>query len=159
MERKATIDDIDSIYDIYMDEYNNPYMTFEIMDKVSFIPVYKDILASNDIYVYEIDGKIASTYRIQNKQFRISHISYFGSFAMHPNFRGKGYGKKIMDSIIKRLQTEGKKRIELFVVSDNKRAIRFYQKFGFVQEGIMKYFLKRENSPEYLDELIMAKYL
>ena len=110
MERKATIDDIDSIYDIYMDEYNNPYMTFEIMDKVSFIPVYKDILASNDIYVYEIDGKIASTYRIQNKQFRISHISYFGSFAMHPNFRGKGYGKKIMDSIIKRLQTEGKKK-------------------------------------------------
>lgn len=78
---------------------------------------------------------------------------------MHPEYRGRGLGKKIMQEIMARLKNEGIKRLELFVVCDNERAINFYKKLGFLIEGRMKYFLKRDNSPDYLDELVMAKYL
>jgi L-phenylalanine/L-methionine N-acetyltransferase len=159
MERKATIKDIDKIYEIYMDRFNNPFMTFEVMGKEDFLPIFEEMLKDDDLYVYEIDNMVASTYRIQYKRHRMSHIVYFGGFAMHPEYRGRGLGKKIMQEIMARLKNEGIKRLELFVVCDNERAINFYKKLGFLIEGRMKYFLKRDNSPDYLDELVMAKYL
>jgi ribosomal protein S18 acetylase RimI-like enzyme len=159
MERKATIKDIDKIYEIYMDRVNNPFMTFEVMAKEDFLPIFEEMLKDDDLYVYEINNMVASTYRIQYKGYRMSHIAYFGGFAMHPEYRGKGLGKKIMQEIMGRLKNEGIKRLELFVVCDNERAINFYKKLGFLIEGRMKYFLKRDNSSDYLDELVMAKYL
>lgn len=159
MERKATIEDFETVYEIYMDEVNNPFMTFEIITQEQFRPIFEQILAVKDLYVYESEGHITATYRIVRKQYRMSHIAYFGSFAMHPNYRGKGLGKRIMLEIIARLQRDGIKRLELLVVSDNKRAIEFYKQLGFQVEGIFKCFLKRANSDEYLDELAMAKLL
>ena len=159
MERKATIEDFEAVYEIYMDEINNPFMTFEIMSREQFRPIFEQIINAKDLYVYEHDGSVASTYRITRKQYRLSHIAYFGSFAMHPNYRGKGLGKRIMLEIIDRLLRDGIKRLELLVVSDNKRAIEFYKQLGFQVEGIFKCFLKRANSDEYLDEFAMAKLL
>ena len=62
------------------------------MSREAFHPVFREMLEANDLYVYESGGKIASTYRITCKLHRISHIAYFGSFAMHPDF--KGHDKK-----------------------------------------------------------------
>jgi RimJ/RimL family protein N-acetyltransferase len=159
LERLATPNDFNSIYEIYMDIENNPFLIFEIMKQELFLPIYEKILYEQNTYVYEIDDQVASTYRIQYKQYKLSHIAYFGRFAMHPAFRGQGFGKEIMKQIISRLKKEGKKRLELFVVSDNTRAISFYKKFGFIEEGRLKYYFKRTDSPDYLDELVMAKYL
>ena len=159
MERKATLADFGVLYEIYMDRVNNPFMTFEIMSPEAFRPVFREMLDADDLYVYESGDRIASTYRIVRKQHRISHIAYFGSFAMHPDFRGKGLGKRIMLEVIDRLRKEGVKRLELLVVCDNERAIGFYKHLGFQTEGILKCFLKRANSDKYLDELVMAKII
>jgi len=159
MERLACIDDFEVVYSIYMDEQNNPFMTFEIMSRDDFLPIFQQMLAASDLYVYEICGEVAAVYRIIRKQFRISHIAYFGSFAMHPAYRGRGNGRRVMLDIVERLKVEGVKRLELVVVCDNERAIRFYRELGFEVEGTLKCFLKRTNSDEYLDDLMMAKII
>jgi RimJ/RimL family protein N-acetyltransferase len=159
MQRKATEADFDIIYDIYMDPVNNPFLLFEPMPRLEFAPIYQTILAAGDCFVYEAEGRIISTYRIQRKSHRLSHIAYLGGFAMHPEFRGRGLGKKIMLEIISWLKNDGVKRFELLVVCDNERAINFYKKLGFEEEGRLRCFLKRANSPEYLDEISMAKLL
>lgn len=159
MERLASIADFEVVYSIYMDEANNPFMTFEIMSREDFRPIFQQMLAASDVYVYEIGKEIVAVYRITRKQYRTSHIAYFGSFAMHPMHRGRGYGKRVMLDIIERLRSGGVKRLELLVVCDNERAIGFYRRLGFEVEGTLKCFLKRANSDEYLDELMMAKIL
>jgi len=156
MERKANPHDCEGVYEIYMDEENNPFMTFEIMTREDFQPLYTAMLKAEDLWVYEVEGRVAGAYRIIRKEHRTSHTAYFGSFAVHPQFRGRGLGKAIMAGVIDRLKSDGVKRLELVVVCDNERAINFYRRLGFEVEGVLKRCLKRANSDQYLDDLAMA---
>ena len=45
---------------------------------------------------------------------------------------GAGYGKKLMDALIKKLRMRGAGGIYLGVASENERAIKLYKKCGFV---------------------------
>ena len=74
-------------------------MTFEIMSQEAFRPVFREMHEVDDLYVYEAGGRVASTFRIARKQHQISHIAYFGSFTIHPDFRGKGLGRLIMPGV------------------------------------------------------------
>lgn len=159
MERKAVIDDFDAIYEIYMDTENNPFLLFEIMDKEAFRPLVGDMVSCGDVYVYEVGGRVAATYRLIRRSHRLSHIVYLGGLALHPDFKSLGLGSRIMNEIIARLTKEGIKRLELLVVTDNHKAIQFYKSLGFEVEGIFKQFLKRQSSDDYVDELAMAKLL
>jgi putative acetyltransferase len=114
------------------------------------------MIVAQDPYVYEVDRKIASTYRISRKSHPLSHVTYFGGLAMHPDFRGKGFGKRIMLEIIESLEQKGIKRLELLVVCDNERSIRFCKSLGFCIVGVFMRYLKRANTGEYLDEIAMA---
>lgn len=159
MQRNATPEDFEAVFAIYNDPRNNPFMTFEIMERSEFQSLFVSMLQAQDLYVFEVEGQIASAYRIQRKTHRLRHIAYFGSFAMHPNFRGQGIGKRIMRELLARLASEGIRRIELVVVCDNLRALEFYRSLGFQQEGLLRGVLKRANSPEFLDQFLLAKPL
>lgn len=159
MQRKATPADFESLYQVYMDPSTNPFMSFEVMEREEFLPLYNDMLRPGDLYVYEVNGKVAATYKLIRKTHRMSHIAYLGAFAIHPDFRGSGLGSQVLQDCTAQLQEDGVKRLELLVVSDNHRAIEFYKRHGFEVEGILKRFIKRRDSAEYLDELAMAKLL
>ena len=159
MERKAIENDFEALYEIYMDPTNNPFLLYELMDRDMFLPIFREMLASGEHYVYEQDGKVAASYRVTRKQHRLSHIAYLGSFAVHPAFKSKGVGKRVVLDLAERLRKEGLKRLELLVVIDNHKAIDFYKSLGFEVEGLLKKFLKRKSSDEYVDELAMAMML
>ncbi|MBP3887445.1 MAG: GNAT family N-acetyltransferase [Cellulosilyticum sp.] len=53
------------------------------------------------------------------------------SIYLLPEYMGKGYGKKLFQAVINKLQEEGYKSIYLWVLEGNSRAIKFYEKFGF----------------------------
>lgn len=50
----------------------------------------------------------------------------------------KGYGRQIMDYALKTLKCMGYSEIILWVLDENTRARRFYEKFGFVFDGTKK---------------------
>jgi ribosomal protein S18 acetylase RimI-like enzyme len=54
-----------------------------------------------------------------------------------PDYRGRGIGARLMDQALKKAFTTGIVRVELSVQADNTRAIRLYEKVGFVREGIL----------------------
>jgi ribosomal protein S18 acetylase RimI-like enzyme len=68
-------------------------------------------------------------------------------------------GTQVMAEILNNLRDQGVTRLELLVVSDNRKAIEFYKKLGFEVEGVLKHFLKRAASDDYVDELAMALIL
>jgi putative acetyltransferase len=90
------------------------------------------------------------------QQHRNAHVLYLGGVAVHPFFAGKGEGIKMMQDIIDYAKQKGFLRIELSVASINEKAIRLYEKAGFVKEGVLKKFTYLKNENKFLDEVMMA---
>jgi putative acetyltransferase len=89
-------------------------------------------LSSNDTYrrwiVAEVEGKVVGyAFAEIIDDSRILQV-----LNVHPEYFGKGVGQALIDSAIKWL---GGNNVELTVVKHNHRAIKFYQKNGFVIDG------------------------
>ena len=57
------------------------------------------------------------------------------SLYAHPDYWGKGYGSLVTEEVLKRMQTAGYPGCFLYVLRENDRARRFYEKHGFVWDG------------------------
>jgi len=66
-----------------------------------------------------------------------AHIGSLDMGILAP-YRGRGIGKKLLQTAIQKAEQKGLTRIELTVREKNKRAIALYKKFGFEVEGIHK---------------------
>ena len=73
--------------------------------------------------------------------------------------KGRGIGTKILNHIIQLVGNEGKTRIELTVDTENEKAIKLYEKIGFVIEGRIRNSYKRFPENRYFDEYLMGLIL
>lgn len=105
--------------------------------------------------VAEHDGKIIGSAGLNRHPGRRSHAAALG-MAVHDDYQGKGVGTVLMRELIDAADNWlGLRRIELTVYTDNERAIRLYQRFGFEIEGTHRgYALK---AGVYSDALAMAR--
>ena len=55
-----------------------------------------------------------------------------------PDFRGQGYGTKLMNAFLEEMKDRGVKDVTLEVRVDNLIAIKLYEKFGFKAVGFRK---------------------
>ncbi|MGE5559236.1 MAG: N-acetyltransferase family protein [Bacillota bacterium] len=53
------------------------------------------------------------------------------SFGIHPDFRGKGYGRWFLGKCLESLEKDGIRGVELTVAPDNRCALRLYEDMGF----------------------------
>ncbi len=156
MIRKVTNEDFDFIYELYMHPQINPFLLYEQMDINNFKPVFDDLMNREFIFVFEDGGIPTGMCKLVPLQYRNSHIIYLGGIAVHPFFAGKGEGIKLMQEIIEYAKQNSFLRIELSVASINEKAIRLYEKAGFVKEGVLKKFTYLKSENKYLDEIMMA---
>lgn len=77
--------------------------------------------------------------------------------AVHPDFQRAGIGQILMDKMKEIAQEKGFIKISLRVLSINKKAIRFYEKNGFKQEGLLKKEFIMQG--EFVDDILMAYFL
>ncbi|MES2794329.1 MAG: GNAT family N-acetyltransferase [Bacteroidota bacterium] len=156
MIRNITEKDFDYIFELYMHPLINPFLLYEIMDKEAFMPIFEDLLNRNIIFIFSENGTDIGMFKLVPQLHRNSHTNYLGGVAIHPDFAGKGFAKKMFAEILELGQNRGLIRMELSTATFNHNAIKLYEKMGFVTEGIMKKhtFLKSEN--RYVDEQLMA---
>lgn len=57
------------------------------------------------------------------------------SFYTHPDERGKGYGGLLFDEACRRLEADGFPSAFVFVLRENEKSRRFYERHGFVWDG------------------------
>ncbi len=57
------------------------------------------------------------------------------SFYTHPEERGRGYGGRLLDEAVCRLQRNGYENVFVFVLRENEKARRFYARHGFSWDG------------------------
>jgi len=156
MLRQATDNDFDFVYELYMHPQINPFLLYEQMDINDFKPVFEDLTKKKVLFVFEDDGVPTGMCKLVPQQYRNSHIVYLGGIAIHPFFAGKGEGIKMMNDIIDFAKQNGFLRIELSVASVNEKAIRLYEKAGFVKEGLLRKFTYLKSENKFLDEVMMA---
>jgi RimJ/RimL family protein N-acetyltransferase len=156
MLRPATDTDFDFIYELYMHQQINPFLLYEQMEVNDFKPVFDDLTKREILFVFEDDGISTGMCKLIPQQYRNSHIIYLGGIAIHPFFAGKGEGIKMMNDIIGFAKQNNFLRIELSVASVNEKAIRLYEKAGFVKEGVLRKFTYLKSENKFLDEVMMA---
>ncbi|MEA1883868.1 MAG: GNAT family protein [Thermotogota bacterium] len=115
----------------------------------------------------ERDKVIGMLNFVGGNRSRDMHDGEFG-LSVHKDYFGRGIGSMLMDQIMRWGQNNKViKRMTLFVMHSNKRAINLYKRYGFsiegvrrkavrfedgrVQDLIMMGILKREGSDEWID--------
>jgi putative acetyltransferase len=156
MIRPATLNDFEYIYALYMHPLNNPWLLYELMGRDEFKPIYNELIARNSLYIYSEGGKDVGMFKLQPMKYRNSHIIYLGGVAVDPVSNEQGAGSRMMVEVLAKIKEMGYTRVELTVGTENKRAIRLYERAGFENEGRLKNysFLKKEN--RYIDEYVMG---
>ena len=156
MIRKVTDNDFDFIYELFMHPQSNPFLLYELMDKTSFAPIFKDLLLKEVLFIYEKESIPIGMCKLVPQHHRNAHIVYLGSVAILPNLTGKGEGLQLLEEIRLYVKERGFLRIELTVATGNEKAIRLYEKAGFMKEGILKKYTLLKTENRFIDEIVMA---
>jgi len=125
----------------------------------------KDILqwyidSERDLMIIaEVDGKIVGNCSFSpiGQKMRIRHRCSIG-IALYKNVWGIGIGTALLSLLIKRAVVCGYEQMELNVVNRNDRAIKLYEKIGFVKRGHSPKAMKNKDGT-YDDVIMMIKQL
>lgn len=102
------------------------------------------------------DEKIIGISDVTMKDLAQKHIGVFG-ITVAKNFRGQGIGKMLMELMLKEAQ-KNLLQLEIIILDvfgSNNLAKKMYQKFGFVEYGLLPKGLKLEKG--YADDVLMYK--
>jgi putative acetyltransferase len=159
MLRLGTNKDFDMLYSIYMHPTVNPYLSFEVMSKEEFKPIFNELTKSGTLYVYEnTDGQVVATCIVVRLARRCAHTVRLTTLATNPDCQRQGIGSRFMRELINEIRKDEEiKRIELYAEDDNEIALNFYKKLDFQVEGCLKKYYKRAQDDHFVDELVLAR--
>lgn len=100
-------------------------------------------------WVAEVDGRVAA----MMVGWLIVDELHVATIATHPDYRGRGIGKKILIHALRAARDEGVVRAFLEVREGNAVAIEMYQNLGFVEDGRRKEYYKDNNEDAILMSL------
>ncbi len=80
---------------------------------------------------------------------------YLSHVAVDPNYRGMGIGRALLEHVVEEAKNMGKKKVVLHVESDNSRAIKIYNEFGFRTDRLEKIKISNQS----FEFLKMVKHL
>ena len=155
--RKALPEDKYTYADCYISCLQTAYRGIVPDDFLNNLPSEKEKRAKRLLeYLENPDLAVFFTER-EDKMlgFLILHLSDGEIWAIYllEELRGKGYGKTVMDFAVNGLKNAGQENISLWVLEENYKARRFYEKYGFRHDGT-----KKENA-NYGKPLMQFKYV
>lgn len=134
----APTDDRMAISRIYEESWKYAYQGIIPQDYLNSIP--KGHWASNfdnpdwKTLICVDDGRIVGTSSFCKS--RLEQFHDWGeviSIYLLPDYMGKGYGKVLMSATLSELKLQGYEHVFLWILEENMRARRFYEKYGFSQ--------------------------
>ena len=121
----------DKYYDIYQKVGNEIFA--DLFQKMhsnirQFFPL--DEVQKCETYLWFENDELVGSIRIyHNKEENCYEIE---RVMVAPQSQGKGYGRKLLNFIVAKLQQTNRSPIVLTVAACNDKAVKMYQKFGFV---------------------------
>ena len=93
------------------------------------------------MYTAKEDGEIIGIAHVSRLKRRMSHRASIGVSVRQCAWH-RGVGTALMEALVAFARNNGMEQLELEVRSDNDRAIRLYENFGFQKIGTIPAFLK-----------------
>jgi len=109
--------------------------------------------------IAEVDGNVVGncSFSPVGKKIRVRHRCSIG-IALYEKVWGLGIGTYLLEELITNAMECGYEQMELNVVSRNERAVKLYEKMGFVKCGSMPNAMKHKDGT-YDDDIMMVKQL
>ena len=151
-------------------------------DFESMWPIFRDVIASEDTYVFSpdtpresalaywfgpgvtsfvavADGRIVGMYKIvQNQPGLGSHVAN-ASFMVAPSYSGKGAGRQMGRHCLREARRNGFRAMQFnFVVSTNVAAVALWKSLGFAIVGTLPQVFKHRDLG-YVDAHVMYRSL
>ena len=132
--RKMVLHDIDQVLEVERLSFTNPW--------------------SKDTFQAEIQSNLFAYYfvAVQNEtivgyggMWMILDEAHVTNIAVHPDFRGLNFGKKLVQELIIQAFKQGASKITLEVRVSNLAARNLYKGFGFHEAGIRKGYYSDNN--------------
>ncbi len=138
--RRASIKDFEAVKRIEYLSFKNPYSDYYL----------KRLLNGNlaDLsFIAELNNQPVG-YVIARREFKENEIiGHVIAIAVHPDFRGRGIGKRLMETVLQEFKKLGVKKVYLEVRVNNLPALRLYEKLGFkIVEYIPSYYRDGEDA-------------
>jgi RimJ/RimL family protein N-acetyltransferase len=153
--RRATLDDVDFLAELYADEETEPFLSDQASRTVAeAVQRSLEEPARYGRMIIEVDGERAGVMGFDERSefHRIAHLS---GLAVHPAFRGRGIGEAAARRLQAYLFDElGYHRLELACYGFNERAIRHSERVGYVREGVKRKAYLRHG--EWQDAVLFA---
>jgi N-acetylglutamate synthase-like GNAT family acetyltransferase len=87
-------------------------------------------------YILEKNGRPCGCVALERAK---PGVCYLMRLAVLPGHRGKGFGKMLVHHIFEKARATGARRVEIAMISKDKKLKNWYKKLGFVQKGTKKY--------------------
>ncbi|MFX3630009.1 MAG: N-acetyltransferase family protein [Ectobacillus sp.] len=136
--RKATVEDVPGILEIYNDAVLHTTATFDLREqtleeRTQWFYKYNDLYP---LVVAEIDGRVAgycslSPFREKEAYKRTVEISVY----VHRDERGKGIARRLIEHILLLAKQVNHHVIIAGITKGNEASIRLHEEFGFIHVG------------------------
>lgn len=96
-------------------------------------------------YIYKVQDKTRWIYIAYFEKNMVGYSQVYDvtektveiGFVIHPDFQGKGFGKEIvLETIEKAKENFPDKKVILYVLKSNPKAIHIYKKLGFIEKEL-----------------------
>ena len=129
--RPLSFEDLDRVCEIEEACFSMPWKKEDFADLIES--------EHSDYFVIISDGVIVGSAGYTNTL----GDAYINNVAIHPDYRGLGLSKKLMEAVLDHGLSKGIKNYTLEVRVSNTPAIRLYESFGFECAGIRKRFYEQ----------------
>lgn len=136
--------------------YLTPGVPFPLTlnDEATFVEKQSAFNETYNFAIETLDGEYIGGCGLNDIDWK-NRVTVVGIFIGNKEYWGKGYGTDAMDVLINFIFKEmNLNRIMLNVYSYNQRAIKSYEKAGFVKEGVLRQALYKNGA--YHDEVVMG---
>lgn len=136
--RRATTEDLPFLERVEEECFNDPWNINMLKDEVE---------ANNTTYsLFLLNGEPIGYY----SYLHIFDEAHIMNVAVLPQYQGMGYGSKMMDFLLEESLQDGLPNVTLEVRRGNERAIRLYEKKGFLLIGARpRYYMDGEDALIY----------
>lgn len=127
--RPATLDDKEALISIFATDVGDEEDARQLVEEFYEAP-------DQYLYLATFSGKPLGCLRLD---YRSDAVGIYG-FVIRPEYRGRGYGRQMLEYIIRRIYDEGPRTIMLEVETTNLNAIGLYGSCGFHIRTTYEYF-------------------
>ena len=93
--------------------------------------IHRKLCVQRDLFlVATLDGRLVATVMVGYE----GHRGWINYLAVATEFRGRGFGRRLMDEVEARLLAIGCPKINLQIRRSNTEAVEFYRSLGFTED-------------------------